>query len=73
MGKVGIIGVGQSTFVRKYPGSIRELAFESFKEAIADAGITAKDIDAAILCSAPSALQKQRGSTTLSTTLKMAR
>ncbi len=28
MGKVGIIGVGQSSFVRGYPGSIRELAFE---------------------------------------------
>ena len=28
MGKVGIIGVGQSAFVRGYPGSIRELAFE---------------------------------------------
>ena len=24
MGKVAIIGVGQSTFVRSYPGSIRE-------------------------------------------------
>ena len=28
MGKVGIIGVGQSTFVRTYEGSVRELAFE---------------------------------------------
>jgi len=53
MGKVGIIGVGQSKFVRKYPGSIRVLAFEGFKEAIADAGITATDIDASVLCSAP--------------------
>ena len=34
MSRVAIIGVGQSTFVRKYPGSIRELAFEGFKEAI---------------------------------------
>ena len=34
MGKVGIIGVGQSRFVRAYPGSVRELAFEAFKEAI---------------------------------------
>ena len=37
MGKVGIIGVGQSAFVRGYPGSIRELAFEGFKEAMQDA------------------------------------
>ncbi|MBB5348718.1 acetyl-CoA acetyltransferase [Desulfoprunum benzoelyticum] len=59
MKKVAIIGVGQSKFVRNYPGSIRELAFEGFKEAITDAGITAKDIDASILCSAPE-YDKQR-------------
>ena len=44
MSKVAIIGVGQSTFVRAYPGSIRELAFEGFKEAMQDAHITTKDI-----------------------------
>ena len=59
MGKAAIIGVGQSTFVRKYPGSIRELAFEGFKEAITDAGITAKQIDASVFCSAPE-YDKQR-------------
>jgi acetyl-CoA C-acetyltransferase len=59
MGKVAIIGVGQSKFVRKYPGSIRELAFEGFKEAITDAGVTAKQIDASVLCSAPE-YDKQR-------------
>ena len=42
MGKVGIIGVGQSAFGRGYPGSIRELAFEGFKEAMQDAQITTK-------------------------------
>ena len=31
MNRVGIIGVGQSKFVRAYPGSIREMVFESFK------------------------------------------
>jgi acetyl-CoA C-acetyltransferase len=59
MGKVGIIGVGQSTFVRGYPGSIRELAFEGFKEAMEDAGIHTKDIDASIIASAPE-YDKQR-------------
>ena len=34
MSKVAIIGVGQSHFVRQYPGSIRELAFEGYKDAI---------------------------------------
>jgi acetyl-CoA C-acetyltransferase len=59
MGKVGIIGVGQSAFVRGYSGSIRELAFEGFKEAMQDAGITTKDIGASIICSAPE-YDKQR-------------
>ena len=59
MSKVGIIGVGQSSFVRGYPGSIRELAFEGFKEAMLDAQITVADIDASIICSAPE-YDKQR-------------
>lgn len=59
MNDVGIIGVGQSAFVRGYPGSIRELAFEGFKEAVKDAGITVSDIDASIICSAPE-YDKQR-------------
>jgi len=59
MSKVAIIGVGQSTFVRSYPGSIRELAFEGFREAMADAQITARDIGASVICSAPE-YDKQR-------------
>jgi acetyl-CoA C-acetyltransferase len=59
MGKVGIIGVGQSTFVRSYPGSIRELAFEGFKDAMQDAQITTGDIGASVICSAPE-YDKQR-------------
>jgi len=59
MGKVGIIGVGQSAFVRQYPGSIRELAFEGFKNAMKDADISVKDVDASIVCSAPE-YDKQR-------------
>jgi acetyl-CoA C-acetyltransferase len=59
MGKVGIIGVGQSAFVRGYPGSIRELAFEGFRDAVQDAGITTNEIDASVICSAPE-YDKQR-------------
>ncbi len=59
MGKVGIIGVGQSNFVRQYPGSIRELAFEGFKDAMKHANITTGNIDASIICSAPE-YDKQR-------------
>ncbi len=57
--KVAIVGVGQSAFVRNYPGSIKELAFEAFREALQDAGLSAKDIDASIICSAPE-YDKQR-------------
>lgn len=56
---VAIVGVGQSAFVRGYPGSIRELCFEGFREAIEDAGISPKDIDATVICSAPE-YDKQR-------------
>ncbi|HIJ56303.1 MAG TPA: acetyl-CoA acetyltransferase [Deltaproteobacteria bacterium] len=59
MGKVAIIGVGQSAFVRSYPGSIRELVFDGFKEALGDAQIRAKDIGASVVCSAPE-YDKQR-------------
>lgn len=59
MGKVGVIGVGQSAFVRGYPGSIKELAFEGFKDAMKDAQIATTDIDASIVCSAPE-YDKQR-------------
>jgi acetyl-CoA C-acetyltransferase len=46
-------------FVRSYPGSIRELAFEGFKDAMQDAQITTRDIDASVICSAPE-YDKQR-------------
>lgn len=59
MPKVAIIGVGQSDFVRGYPGSIRELAFEAFREARKDAGVENADIGASVICSAPE-YDKQR-------------
>lgn len=57
--EVAIIGVGQSAFVRGYEGSIRELAFEGYREAMEDANLASKDIDASIICSAPE-YDKQR-------------
>ena len=57
--EVAVIGVGQSSFVRGYEGSIRELAFEAFREAIQNAGIKQKEVDASIFCSAPE-YDKQR-------------
>ncbi|MCK5099425.1 MAG: acetyl-CoA acetyltransferase, partial [Desulfobacteraceae bacterium] len=59
MGKVGIIGVGQSVFTRSTSGSFKELAFEAFKEACQDGQISAPEIDASVTCSAPE-YDKQR-------------
>lgn len=59
MRKVAVIGVGQSTFVRAYPGSIRELAFEAYRDAMKDANLKASQIDASVVCSAPE-YDKQR-------------
>ncbi len=59
MSKVAIIGVGQSTFVRSYPGAIRELVFEGFRDGMQDAQLGTSDIDASIICSAPE-YDKQR-------------
>jgi acetyl-CoA C-acetyltransferase len=59
MGKVAIIGVGQSSFVRGYAGSVRELAFEGFRDAMLDAHLKVKDIGASVVCSAPE-YDKQR-------------
>ncbi len=59
MKDVAIVGVGQTAFVRGYEGSIRELAFEAFREAMQDAGITQKEVDASVFCSAPE-YDKQR-------------
>lgn len=56
---IAIIGVGQSAFVRSYPGSIRELAFDAFREAMRDAGIGSAEVGASIICSAPE-YDKQR-------------
>ncbi len=59
MPKVAVIGVGQSAFVRAYPGSIRELAFEAYRDAMKDAGLKSEQIDASVVCSAPE-YDKQR-------------
>ncbi|MFA7468467.1 MAG: thiolase domain-containing protein [Desulfotomaculaceae bacterium] len=53
MSPAAIIGVGQTPFVRSYKGSIRELAFDAFREAMTDAGLQTKNIGASIICSAP--------------------
>lgn len=56
---VAIVSAGQSVFTRSCGESIRELAFEAFKEALEGLDITTGDIDASIICSAPE-YDKQR-------------
>ena len=52
MKKVAIVGVGQTKFDRRPDASIKEIAFEAFREAIEDAGIMRGEIQASIVCSA---------------------
>jgi len=52
MKKVAIVGVGQTKFDRRPDASIKEIAFEAFKEALEDAGIMRGEIEASIVCSA---------------------
>jgi acetyl-CoA C-acetyltransferase len=52
MGRVGIIGVGHSRFGKRSDASLRELAFEAYREALDDAEIDSSEIDASIVCSA---------------------
>jgi acetyl-CoA C-acetyltransferase len=58
MEDIGIVGVGQSNFSRRCSISIKELAFDAFKEAMDGLEIGNKDIDASIICS--SLYDKQR-------------
>ena len=59
MPKVGVVAVGQSAFVRSYPGSIRGLAFEAFRDASSGSGVERGKIEASLICSAPE-YDKQR-------------
>ena len=51
MKDVAIVGVGQSHFSRKCGMTIKELAFEAFKEAMEGLEIQNTDIDSLIVCS----------------------
>ncbi len=57
--KIGVVGIGHGVFGRRNDATVQELAFEPFKEAMEDAGLTQKDIDAAIIGSSPE-YHKQR-------------
>ncbi len=52
MGKVAIIGVGQSKFGKRSDASLRELTFEAYRQALEDADIDPLIIDGSVVCSA---------------------
>ncbi|HLQ06884.1 MAG TPA: thiolase domain-containing protein [Nitrososphaerales archaeon] len=52
MNRVAIVGIGHSKFGRRTDVNIAELAFESIKQAVDDAGVDKKDIKNVILGSA---------------------
>ena len=49
MRKVYVVGVGHSKFGRRRDVTLQELAFESVKEALEDAGITQRDIELSVV------------------------
>jgi acetyl-CoA C-acetyltransferase len=59
MARVGIVGIGHGKFGRRSDASVQELAFEAFREALTDAGLERKDLDATIIGAVPE-YHKQR-------------
>jgi acetyl-CoA C-acetyltransferase len=59
MSRVGIIGIGHGAFGRRSDATVQELAFEAFRDAMKDAGIDRKDLDASVIGSVPE-YHKQR-------------
>jgi acetyl-CoA C-acetyltransferase len=59
MARVGIIGIGHGVFGRRSDATVQELAFEAFRLALQDAGITRDAIDASVIGSVPE-YHKQR-------------
>jgi acetyl-CoA C-acetyltransferase len=59
MTRVGIVGTGHGVFGRRSDATVQELAFEAFKGALDDAGITREEVDASVIGSVPE-YHKQR-------------
>jgi acetyl-CoA C-acetyltransferase len=59
MPRVGVVGVGHGTFGRRSDATVQELAFEAFRLAMQDAGITREELDASVIAAVPE-YHKQR-------------
>lgn len=59
MPRVGVIGIGHGRFGRRSDATVQELAFEAFRLAIHDAGISRDELDASVIAAVPE-YHKQR-------------
>lgn len=59
MARVAAIGVGHGLFGRRSDATVQELAFEAFRDALVDAGIERKQIEATVIGAVPE-YHKQR-------------
>ena len=59
MTRVGVVGIGHTVFGRRSDATVQELAFEAYREALADGGVDPELIDASVIGSVPE-YHKQR-------------
>ena len=59
MARVGVIGIGHGRFGRRSDATVQELAFEAFRTAMDDAGVSREELDASIVAAVPE-YHKQR-------------
>jgi len=59
MPRVGVVGIGHGVFGRRSDATVQELAFEAFRLAMQDAGLTREALDASVIAAVPE-YHKQR-------------
>ncbi len=59
MTRVGVVGIGHTVFGRRSDATVQELAYEAYREALADGGVDPARIDASVIGSVPE-YHKQR-------------
>ncbi|MBU0742636.1 thiolase domain-containing protein [bacterium] len=59
MTRVGVVGIGHTVFGRRSDATVQELAYEAYRDALADADLDPQQIDASVIGSVPE-YHKQR-------------
>ncbi len=59
MTRVGVVGIGHTAFGRRSDATVQEMAFEAYRDALADADLDPQRIDASVIGSVPE-YHKQR-------------